>query len=70
MVSDGGDIAWFDEDLVTENLGPARGTGVMVLIDGRWRIAHYNLTITVPNERLRHVRDLLRQAAPPGQRDE
>ncbi len=53
-------IAWFDEDLETEGLGPARGTGVLRRgEDGRYRIAQYNLTITVPNERFREVRELL-----------
>ena len=56
----GARIAWFDEDLDTENLGPARGTGVMVREPGgEWRIAHYNLTITVPNERFGEVHALL-----------
>jgi ketosteroid isomerase-like protein len=55
----GGRIAWFDEDLATPNLGPARGSGVVVEESGRWRIAHYNLAITVPNERFDDVRDLL-----------
>lgn len=55
-----GDVAWFDEDLETVNLGPARGSGVLVRDEaGTWRIAHYNLTITVPNERFDEVRSLL-----------
>jgi ketosteroid isomerase-like protein len=55
-----GELAWFDEDLETVNLGPARGSGVLVRgPDGVWRIAHYNLTITVPNERFEAVRALL-----------
>ena len=54
-----GDLAWFDEDLETVNLGPARGTGVLRRQDGAWRIAHYNLTITVPNDRFDEVRGLL-----------
>ena len=29
MVARSGDFAWFDEDLDTPNLGPARGTGVL-----------------------------------------
>ena len=37
--------------------------------DGTWRIAHYNLAVTVPNERFREVRELLEAArttaAPP-----
>ncbi len=60
-----GDVAWFDEDLETVNLGPARGTGVLVWREGRWRIAHYSLTITVPNERFDAVRTLLREPAAP-----
>lgn len=54
-----GDVAWFDEDLETVNLGPARGTGVLIRDGGPWRIAHYSLTITVPNERFDAVRGLL-----------
>lgn len=61
-----GDVAYFDEDLETVNLGPARGSGVVVRErDGRWRIAHYNLALTVPNDRFDEVRAVLgSQAAP------
>lgn len=58
-VDGGGAIAWFDEDLTTDGLGPSRGSGVLVFHAGIWRIAHYNLTLTVPNERLDHVKDVL-----------
>jgi hypothetical protein len=44
-----GQTAWFDEDLDTPNLGPARGTGVLVQTISGWKIILYNLTITVPN---------------------
>jgi hypothetical protein len=54
--------AWFDEDLATERLGPARGSGVLVLREGAWKIAQYNLAITVPNERFGDVRALLERA--------
>ena len=54
-----GAFAWFDEDLATPNLGPARGSGVMRHDGEAWRIAHYNLTITVPNERFKEVKKLL-----------
>jgi len=57
-----GDLAWFDEDLETQNLGPARGSGVLSLRGGKWLIDQYVLSITVPNQRFRAVRDLL--AAP------
>jgi hypothetical protein len=60
-----GDVAWFDEDLETRNLGPARGSGVLVQERGAWRIAQYNLAITVPNERFDAVRALLSSDAAP-----
>jgi len=47
--SDDEKIAWFDESLDTPNLGPARGSGVLKLKDGNWEIAHYNLSIPIPN---------------------
>ncbi len=65
-----GSVAWFDEDLETVNLGPARGSGVLVRDDLGWRIAQYNLTITIPNERFDAVRALLTESAPvPGDGD-
>lgn len=48
-LSSDGKTAWFDEDLATPNLGPCRGSGVLVLKDGAWKIAQYNLAFTVPN---------------------
>ena len=45
-----GDIRWFDEILFNEKLGHCRGTGVVRLINGEWKIAHYALTMLVPNE--------------------
>jgi hypothetical protein len=59
-----GSVAWFDEDLETVNLGPARGSGVLVRDDLGWRIAQYNLAITVPNERFDAVRALLSANTP------
>lgn len=47
--SENGATAWFDEKLDTPNLGPARGTGVLVKEDTTWKIAHYNLSIPIPN---------------------
>lgn len=58
-VATGAVLAWFDEDLATPNLGPARGSGVLRKEGGQWRIAHYNLAITVPNERFGEVKKLL-----------
>jgi hypothetical protein len=41
---------WFDEILFNEKLGHCRGTGIVKLIDNEWKIAHYSLTMLVPNE--------------------
>jgi hypothetical protein len=54
-----GRIAWFDESLATERLGPARGSGVLVKEASGWAIAQYNLALTVPNERFADVKRLL-----------
>ena len=62
-VSPDGQVAWFDEDLVTEKLGPARGSGVLTRRNGAWKIAQYNLSTVVPNDRFDEVRAIL--AAPP-----
>jgi ketosteroid isomerase-like protein len=59
MLSKDGHLAWFDEDLKTQNLGPARGSGVLRLESGTWKIVHYNLTITIPNEKFADVKKLL-----------
>jgi hypothetical protein len=48
--SDNGKTAWFDEKLDTPNLGPCRGSGVLRLTSKGWRIAHYNLSVPIPNE--------------------
>jgi ketosteroid isomerase-like protein len=52
-----GSVAWFDEELTTANLGPARGSGALVLRDGRWQITQYNLALTIPNERFALVKE-------------
>jgi hypothetical protein len=54
-----GDTAWFEEDLEAQNLGPARGSGVLVWSEGRWRIAQYVLSVTIPNDRFKAVREVL-----------
>jgi hypothetical protein len=41
--------AWFDEMLDTPNLGLCRGSGILVLTGGKWKIAQYNLSVPIPN---------------------
>lgn len=45
-----GQTAWFDERLENEWYGVCRGTGVLQLREGEWKIEQYNLTIPIPNE--------------------
>lgn len=47
--SSDGRVAWFDEALNTPNLGPCRGSGVLVRLGREWKIAQYNLSIPIPN---------------------
>ena len=54
-----GEVAWFEEDLETQNLGPARGSGVLALLGGRWRIEQYVLSLTIPNQKFAAVKELL-----------
>ena len=43
------DFAWFDELLDTQ-MKLCRGSGVLQKVGGTWKIAHYVLSIAVPNE--------------------
>lgn len=63
-LAEDGEVAWFDEDLATPNLGPSRGSGVLVRQGAAWKIAQYNLAVVLPNERLDEVRALLAKPAP------
>jgi SnoaL-like domain len=54
-----GEVAWFDEALATERLGPARGSGVAVREGGVWKVALYDLSIPIPNERFEAVKHLI-----------
>ncbi len=51
------DMAWFDELLDTQ-MKLCRGSGVLKKIDGKWRIAHYVLSIAVPNEKVGQLIEL------------
>jgi hypothetical protein len=57
-----GTIAWFDESLDTQNLGPCRGTGVLVLDGDHWKIAQYNLSVPIPNEVFDDVKKIIETA--------
>lgn len=44
-----GKLAWFDELLNTQ-MKICRGSGVLVKIGKEWKIKHYVLSMTIPNE--------------------
>ena len=45
------DIAWFDETLSTW-MGACRSTGVLALAEKEWYIKHYQLSVTIDNEKM------------------
>lgn len=49
-----GKTAWFDELLETW-MGICRGSGVMVQEEGDWKIKHYVLSVTIPNDNINEV---------------
>ena len=48
--------AWFDELLQTQ-MGVCRGSGVMEIEGNSWKIAHYVLSLTIPNDMVKEVVD-------------
>ena len=48
-LSANGEHAWFDEALENAQLGACRGSGVLVLEEGSWKITQYNLSVPIPN---------------------
>ncbi|WP_299383265.1 nuclear transport factor 2 family protein [uncultured Lacinutrix sp.] len=47
-------LAWFDELLDTQ-MKLCRGSGILKLEDNKWKIAHYVLSITIPNDNVSEV---------------
>ena len=52
-------IAWFDETLDTW-MGVCRGSGVLVKKDGKWLIQHYVLSMTIPNDKVKEVLEVVK----------
>jgi hypothetical protein len=65
MLSRDGGLAWFDEVLDNEKYGECRGTGVLVRVDGEWKIAHYSLTLPIPNDLALEVVERIRESRAP-----
>lgn len=52
--SSDGKTVWFDELLSTQ-MKICRGSGVLVQENGEWKIKHYVLSMTIPNENVDEV---------------
>ena len=52
--------AWFDELLDTP-MGICRGSGILVKQKDQWKIKHYVLSITIPNENVESIKKLNRK---------
>jgi len=59
------DVAWFDELLTHERYGSLRGSGVLTNEAGNWKIAQYNLTFLVPNDKAQAVVAAIHSSDPP-----
>ncbi|HAW51743.1 MAG TPA: hypothetical protein DCX54_05350 [Flavobacteriales bacterium] len=57
--SEDGNTAWFDEKLDTW-MGICRGSGVLTRTIEGWKLCHYNLALTVPNDRIKGIIELIK----------
>jgi len=59
--SDNEDVAWFDETLDTW-MGVCRSSGVLQKYkDKGWKIKHYQLSCTVPNDKVKQFIELMKE---------
>ncbi len=55
-------VAWFDEITTSTKWGLFRGTGVLLKGETGWKVAHYSMSMLVPNEVWPMVSDLNKAA--------
>ncbi|MDQ7013486.1 MAG: nuclear transport factor 2 family protein [Planctomycetota bacterium] len=55
-----GKTGWFDEVVRNAKYGDLRGTGVLLLIDGEWKITQYNLAFPIPNDDAEAVLEIIK----------
>lgn len=58
IFSEDGKMAWFDELLETW-MGICRGSGVVIKNNENWKLLHYHLSVTVPNEKIYEFIDII-----------
>lgn len=59
--SGSGSTAWFDEITFSEKWGRFRGTGVLVKEHKQWKIAHYSMSMLVPNDAWQEISTIARR---------
>ncbi len=59
-ISNSKNIVWFDELLDTQ-MELCRGSGILKKEDNTWKIAHYVLSITIPNELVNTITPLKKE---------
>ena len=53
-----GKLVWFDE-LLSTSMGTCRGSGVLEFTGNTWKIRQYNLSLMVPNDKLKAVMETI-----------
>ncbi|MBT8296276.1 MAG: nuclear transport factor 2 family protein [Gramella sp.] len=53
-------VVWFDE-LLDTHMGICRGSGTLMKENGKWKIHHYVLSITIPNENVDEITELKKE---------
>lgn len=48
-------VAWFDELLMNQDFGVTRGTGVLMKIEGAWKVEQYSLSLPIPNAAIHQI---------------
>jgi hypothetical protein len=64
-IASDGTTAWFDETLANDWFGECRGTGVVRLHEGEWKIEQYSLSFPIPDELVAGVVAKIRDTAEP-----
>jgi hypothetical protein len=58
-------VAWFDELLKNQDFGITRGTGVLMKIEGEWRVEQYSLSLPIPNDAIYKISKEIKSADQP-----
>jgi hypothetical protein len=54
-------VAWLDEELASKSYWTCRGTAALEMVNGQWKIRHYNLMFTIPNSAVREIKPVIQR---------